>query len=302
MNQMKICRKLTDEEIRLDMEIRGHKFKEIDKTNGYRRIKFICGNCKKESICNIQSKSKFCGWCNNGGIAKRHTKEEILLKLEKFNHTLIGTYISHDQKINYICGNCSNETSTTYNCISKKCKHCFKSRKITLEECKEILINFGHTFKDFFIKNKRSTCSYICNCGKLREASVNQIHQTCKYCVKLNKQSKNEKLFADSIREKLDGYDVKEIDRDILSGLSPTGNDLELDIVIFRDKKVIMAIEWNGEYFHIFKKTKTHDKIKRIKCKEFNIPLVIIKDRGQFNINFVKKQVDKIVDKILNKG
>lgn len=107
--------------------------------------------------------------------------------------------------------------------------------------------------------------------------------------------SKNELLCKELLKEKLPDYTIISNDKTFMKKLC--GRALEIDIIISKDDKNILFIEWNGEYYHKKEKAIKKDKFKK---RILGKSLIQILDKGGKNISFVHKMVNnKIIPKLL---
>lgn len=269
-----------------------------------KKVTFKCGKCGSIVCTRYDSIKPNCKTCCTHGTSNKSISEFVDI-LKKHNHTFLKLVkrISGGNSVEFKCGNCSSISVRPYRRIdSKYCKYCHsESVRRTLDEYKEHFLKFGHTVLDVFSVNGIQKANFICGkCGGKSFTQYSNVKSGCKNCP--NFISKSEKFLQELVKKEYIVYNVLDNNRSILEKCSVYGKDLELDIVL-QDKislKFICAIEWNGEYYHKYRKVNDNIKIK--KMKNLKIPLIIVKDIGNFTtkkVNVIFKRIKKIINKII---
>jgi hypothetical protein len=74
----------------------------------------------------------------------------------------------------------------------------------------------------------------------------------------------------------------------------------EIDITIKKDDKIVLCVEWDGEYWHSSEFVKERDKIKTKMIEEKNIKFLRILDKGGANLDFVREVYNEQIKPILD--
>jgi hypothetical protein len=199
-----------------------------------------------------------------------------------------------------ICKICGNIFSTEPRHLGDYCNKCYK--RITDEEIKRRAEEKNHKFiRSLYDKSQTRAVLQCGNCGNEYIAYVSSISDRCKNCVEL--RSKAEIELHNMIDNLLFGVpDIKVIpnDRDFLISTGLTNRRLEIDIMIYKNDAPILAIEWNGIYWHSLEEAKEKDAIKLNIFKQINVPFIQVTD-DSINSNDLMNSVFQDSKNILRK-
>jgi hypothetical protein len=275
-------------------------FKKKEVSDGKIYVTYICscGNEVKKCYRFKKGISKTCRKC----VGTRYRKS-----IELKGHKLLNiSYINFNGKYKTVCEleckNCGNPFSTEPRDIGDKCRNCY--RKLTENEVLKIANEKSHKLLKLSIKDSQSRGTFQCgNCGNIFETFPWALTNRCKHCDEFRSQSEKD-LFnmIDSLLFNNNNFKVIPNDREFLKSTGLTDRNLEIDIMIYKNSDPILAIEWNGEYWHSFEETKEKDYLKLNIFNKLNIPLIQVKDSGRYNkelIEDVFQDIKNILRKII---
>jgi len=215
-----------------------------------------------------------CPICNKNN--QRHTYEHVrgVFKLKGYD-LLSDNYVNDRTPLDVRCPNGHLYKVDLNNFRSGlTCTECSNTKRHTYERVKEYIESFGYRLISTEYRHILSKLTIECDNNHNYNASFDSFKhgKRCPKC-RSNMFSKKEKELLSYIKS-ICSYNIIENDRTIVTN-PKTGRKLELDIWI-PDK--LLAIEFNGSFWHSSEYSKFKDKVKIQKCKEANIKLLVIEE------------------------
>jgi hypothetical protein len=224
--------------------------------------------------------------------------------LKSYDYELLSDeYKNNKQLLNMICDK-GHALSMRWNDFQTghRCSICFKKPKYEYEYVKKTIEKDGYKLLSKEYTNNKQALDIICNCGYTYKASFSvwcSQKQRCPICGD-KKSSEKQRHSYEKIVSDFDsiGYKLKSSEyinnRQILSVICDKGHRYDFELKL-NDKTQIInyntgrlleldfwfpeinkAIEYNGTYWHKSNYVKIKDEIKKRKCIERGIDLLVI--------------------------
>jgi hypothetical protein len=267
-------RKLTYDYVNDYVENKGYKLLFYENTQSKLLVK-----CDKDHEYNVTwgnfQQGHRCYLCSVPirSEKRKYTLNEINDLLEKEGYKLLSGYKSYHNKIHVECPNKHEYLTSLCRFLgNKRCPYCSRNAILTTKYVKDIIEENGYTLLSKYIRSQ-NYLTVKCDKGHKYKVTWNSFNSgnRCPKCSKVKKYSKSEKLIVKYVKEFYTGK-VVENDRTQIFN-EPTKCYLELDIWLPEIRK---AIEFNGMRYHCHDINIKRDIIKKQKCEDQNITLLVI--------------------------
>ena len=224
--------------------------------------------------------------------------QEVRKSFEKKGYVLLSKkFTGSKQKLEYICSGPEKHrhsvTWSNWDSNKRRCPYCVnkirtEKLKKDFDTIKKAFEKEGYTLLTKTYENNYQKLEYICSDPKKHRHSITWGHwnrgQRCPDCVPRRVSN-----FEKEVKKHIKNKNISFVSNDRTQLLNPeTGYNLELDMWFPELNK---AIECNGLYWHSKERMIKTDKIKQQLCKDQNIDLLVITDKG-WNSNVEKCQTD----------
>jgi hypothetical protein len=243
-----------------------------------------------------------CGSKRKGIMDRPFTEQEIEYLERENNVKIIGRAHDRSGKHTLICPK-GKEHVVSHQKLKTlaKCKKpykCYCQRTFTKGHVSDFLDGKGITLISEY-KNQRTKLDLHCqNCNHKwqRIWRTLRAHPNCPRCCR-STVSKNENFLYEQIKNKYPHLTVEGNNRDILK-------PREIDIVVKHGDRVLLGIEWNGEYWHTSKQVRVVDNWKREEMNRMGLDFIQIEDpQGKgFRPDFVMEQLETLIIPVLDKS
>jgi hypothetical protein len=228
----------------------------------------------------------------------KFTYEYVKECIESRGYTLLShEYTKNTDKLHVRCdkGHLVDIKFSTFK-VGQRCRICAGNQRHSYEYVKEYIEKEGYILISTRYINALKKIKIKCPRGHIFQMSFNgfKYGYRCVKCAIEDGGSTPEKEILSYIKEHYNGVIIPN-DRETIYNYW-TKKWLELDIYLPELKK---AIEYNGEYYHKSDNAKWLDMIKKKRCRQLGIDLLIINDNEwminkDFSIidNFIKRSND----------
>lgn len=169
--------------IRDEIESKGYKLLN-DYESIYTELEMVCPNGHSRT-CQIDSFRRFeCTHCFSD-----NKMSSLITRIENLGYVILSKPENTHGQLEAVCSNGHYRIAKIYNFINHKCPRCNTHRNYnyTYEEACEIFKerDFQLISKDYI--NCKSTVTYICTCGEIRETTLDNVVNSDKYCCEICK-------------------------------------------------------------------------------------------------------------------
>lgn len=270
-----------------------------------------CGNIYSQSYKEFKQQKKFQCWlcsAKQNGLKRVNPVNKVEAFIESKNCKLMSPYInSHSKiKIECSCGNIYEQSLSDFRSISRNgrpnvCPICAHSRAVknqtySYEQVKNFIDSTGCELMSTTYRHNTDKLDIKCRmCSSVFANSLKDFKNNgtyaCANCTSRSTSTK-EKQLAEFVKNL--GVCVVENDVDILNGK-------ELDILI--NNSSLLAIEYNGMYFHSekFNKDKSYHLFKTLTCEANGVNLMHVWEHqwnNRLKQNIIKSMIKAKVNKI----
>ena len=256
----------------------GYKLLSTEYIKSHSKIQVMCDKGHEYSVSFKQfKKGQRCPYCYGNN---NKTQSEVEKIIKKEGYIVLSEYKNAKEKIKLQCplGHIFKMRFNNFQ-QGQRCPICNGGIRLTYEHVKNIFEKEGYKLLSTEYKKAFGKLKARCPMGHAYETTYGWFNinkNRCPICNALNKSSKAETEISEFIQEKYPNIKIINNDRSFI--INPkTKRYLELDILIPNLNK---AIEFNGTYWHSKVHQKYKDIIKKEKCLNEGIDLLVIEEQN----------------------
>lgn len=205
-----------------------------------------CGEKFAKNFNNFKRSPK-CSNCSKTerGLQRRHSCEYVKSFVESFGYKLLSEYTTSNEKILIQCNNNHNPYEVKFGNFhsGKRCPHCSKSYKPTIEEVKQFINSIGYKCLDDEYVNMKQKLLLECDKGHLIRMTLRDLKAGCR-CVECG-VSRGERKVVNYLKLNNINYIYNSpYFKDLISDI---GNPLRPDFIL---EKYKIWIEYDGEFHY----------------------------------------------------
>lgn len=186
------------------------------------------------------------------------------------------------------CEGCGRESRNHYSKVGPACQVCGNSRYRSRrgeDSWRARLAEFGHTLLHLERDTAEYKAVYLCGfCGSRSKNAYQDIQTaSCRACAK-HFTSFNERSLADMMQA-----DLRPNQRLLRNDRTLLGGRHELDIVLEEGGRPVLAVEWNGTYWHSLPNVAAKDRWKVERTAAIGVRLIVVSDPAGPDLEFVRR-------------